>query len=95
MDILKLLATTKFFDADPSSDAEDRPNTTRTTISGAPVAVKASEGKKSKKGKAHLVSNEIADEMSIEGIIEDKPGKKKVIKFLKARIQHYLDSDSD
>jgi hypothetical protein len=94
MDILKLLATTQFIDADPASDAEERPMMTNAGA-GMGKASEGKKGKKSKKTEAKYVSNEMTDELSIESIIEDKPGKKKIIKFLKNRIEHYLDSDSD
>jgi len=95
MDILKLLANTTFIDADPASDAEDnKTSVIRNMNHSAPVETSVKKGKG--KVKPRLVAAEIdPDELSVESIIADKPGKKKIVKFLKARIQHYLDDDSD
>ena len=97
MDMLKILNSTTFIDADPASDIEDKPTVSRTKAFGGAGAESKDEpkGKKGKKIKTRLVRNEVDDELSLEGIIEDKPGKKTVIKFLKARIEYYLNSDSD
>lgn len=97
MDMLKILNSTTFIDADPASDIEERPSVSRSnTYGGAGAEPKAEpKGKKGKKIKPRLVKNEVDNELTIEGIIEDKPGKKTIIKFLKARIEYYLNSDSD
>ena len=95
MDMLKILNSTTFIDADPASDIEDKPTVSRGGAKAKELVPAPKVMKKGKKGKVRLVRNEVDDELSLEGIIEDKPGKKTVIKFLKARIEYYLNSDSD
>lgn len=95
MDILKILNSTTFVDADPASDIEDKPTVSRGGAKAKELVPAPKAVAKGKKGKVRLVRNEVDEELSLESIIENKPGKKIVIKFLKARIEHYLNSDSD
>lgn len=97
MDVAKLLnGGCKMIDCDPASDCERDDNLLSTAFggegSGGQIADKSG---KNKKGKAKLVASKASEDMSIETIIETKPSKKVVEKYLKMRIDSILDEDSD
>jgi hypothetical protein len=96
MDIAKLLnGGCKFIDADPCSDAEYGEDVVSSSVpsAGAGSGV-VKKGKKGKKPKL-VESKASSEDMSLAQIIEDKPSKKVIEKYIKMRIEQILDEDSD
>lgn len=95
MDIARLLnGGTKFIDCDPASDVEREDGLIAVAFGGAgsgsvPMDRKGKKGK----GKGKTISTKPTEEMSIETIIDEKPSKKIVEKYLKMRIDSILDDD--
>jgi len=97
MDVSKLLnGGCKMIDCDPASDCERDDNLISVAFGGAGSGGQIADmnGKK-KKGKAKLITTKPSEDMSIETIIETKPSKKVVEKYIKMRIDSILDEDSD
>lgn len=93
MDILKLLNETKFIDCDPASDIEEEKDRVVYSTKETSNSDKKEKGKKTVKRRAVLVQKDIDEETSIETIIEEKPSKKVIEKYIKMRIQSILDED--
>ena len=82
MDILKILSETRIMDLDPASDKEE---------DGRSYSVIQTK----KSGRTVIKKKEISIDADIDEIIELKPPKKIIIKFLERRIRELLDSDSE
>lgn len=96
MDIAKLLnGGCKFIDMDPASDAENGEDVVYSSVPSA-GAGSGVTNRKNKKIKPKLVESKTSSEdMSLAQIIEDKPSKKVIEKYIKMRIEQILDEDSD
>lgn len=96
---LKSLGKVPLIDCDPNPDKEETPGVVRHSVYLSSVSNHTSvPGQKSakKKGKAELVYNmrNNDDETTLEYIVKNKPPKKKVIAFLKHRIEE-LEAEED
>lgn len=91
MDIFKLLnGGTSFIDHNPDSDTDN--NTSRIVhISGGGGMDSKEKPKKMKSRKVETSP----ESLTYKEIIEEKPNKAKMIKYLKARIEALVDEDSD
>jgi hypothetical protein len=96
---LKSLGKVPLIDCDPDLDREETPGVVRQSVYLSSVSNHTSvPGQKSKKvkGKAELIfsTRKNDDETTLEYIINNKPPKKKVIAFLKHRIEE-LEAEED
>ena len=92
MDIRKILSLTKFIDNDPDSDVEREEGLT--VSKAGPVMLNEQNGGKKKGKKAvEVMAKMNPDDLNIAYIIGETPPKKKVVEYIKLRIQQLLDED--
>jgi hypothetical protein len=90
MDIWKVLSETRIIDIDPASDVERDEGLTVKKEGN--ITINPSKNKKNKKA-VSVMSKMASDDLTIDYIISETPPKKKVIQFIKNRIQELLDED--